>query len=93
MCIRDSSPGVQVSGQEAQALGPDLNDCEDMILLQGPPEARAPMERRLLHDPVVRSENGEFRLLPHTGARPALQGLARPSRQAEALASAFRTAG
>eukprot|EP00969_Alexandrium_andersonii_P019797 863886-Alexandrium_andersonii.AAC.1 len=51
------------------------------------------MERRLLRDPSIRAESGALRLLPYTGIRLALQGLARPSSQAEALASALRAAG
>eukprot|EP00969_Alexandrium_andersonii_P225516 9959423-Alexandrium_andersonii.AAC.1 len=46
---------------------------------RAPPEARAPMERRLLRDPVIRSANGEFRSRRYTGARPALQGLTGPT--------------
>eukprot|EP00969_Alexandrium_andersonii_P024579 1072587-Alexandrium_andersonii.AAC.1 len=63
-----------------------------MVLLQGPPEARSPMERRLARDPSVRTETGALRLLPFTGTRPALQGAARPSAQAKALATALRGA-
>eukprot|EP00969_Alexandrium_andersonii_P348262 15399340-Alexandrium_andersonii.AAC.1 len=51
------------------------------------------MERRLLRGPHLRTESRELRLLPYTGARPALQGFARPSEQAEALATALRATG
>eukprot|EP00969_Alexandrium_andersonii_P113886 5034276-Alexandrium_andersonii.AAC.1 len=82
--------GVELSGQCAQAVDPDLGDYVEMVLLRGPLEARAPMERRLLRDPRIRTESGELRLLPYTGVRPALH---RPSEQAEALATALRTTG
>eukprot|EP00969_Alexandrium_andersonii_P154131 6814248-Alexandrium_andersonii.AAC.1 len=51
------------------------------------------MERRLLRNPVARTPSGEFRLIAYTGARPAQQGLARPSQQAEAFAGAVRARG
>eukprot|EP00969_Alexandrium_andersonii_P021186 925118-Alexandrium_andersonii.AAC.1 len=55
--------GVELSGQSAQAVDPEHGDYVDMVLLQGPPESRAPMERRLLRDPSIRTESGALRLL------------------------------
>eukprot|EP00969_Alexandrium_andersonii_P139068 6150183-Alexandrium_andersonii.AAC.1 len=61
-----------------------------MVLLQGPPETRGPMERRLRRDPLIHTACGEFRLLEVSCVRPAARGLIRPGRQAEALAGATR---
>eukprot|EP00969_Alexandrium_andersonii_P222486 9826708-Alexandrium_andersonii.AAC.1 len=44
--------GVPVAGQAAQAMNPEVGDFVDMVLLQGPPESRSPMERRLTRNPV-----------------------------------------
>eukprot|EP00969_Alexandrium_andersonii_P026135 1140849-Alexandrium_andersonii.AAC.1 len=51
------------------------------------------MERRLLRNPAARTPSGEFKLIADTGVRPTQQGMARPSQQAEALASAVRARG
>eukprot|EP00969_Alexandrium_andersonii_P033637 1470645-Alexandrium_andersonii.AAC.1 len=37
--------GVQVSGQAVLAMNPEVGEYADMVLLQGPPETRGPMER------------------------------------------------
>eukprot|EP00969_Alexandrium_andersonii_P297462 13146722-Alexandrium_andersonii.AAC.1 len=74
-------------------MDPELNDDVDMVLLQGPPEARSPMERRILRNPAVRTPSGEFKLIPYTSVQPAQQGMARPNQQAEALAGAIRARG
>eukprot|EP00969_Alexandrium_andersonii_P289044 12775785-Alexandrium_andersonii.AAC.1 len=74
-------------------MDPELNDYVDMVLLQGTPETRFPVERRLLRDPVARTPRGECKPTPCTSVRPAQQGLARPSQQAEALAGAIQARG
>eukprot|EP00969_Alexandrium_andersonii_P177418 7845345-Alexandrium_andersonii.AAC.1 len=57
------SLGVELAGQRAHAMDPDLGEYVEIVPLQGLPEPRAPVERRLLHDPFIRAEGGELRLL------------------------------
>eukprot|EP00969_Alexandrium_andersonii_P012939 564483-Alexandrium_andersonii.AAC.1 len=58
---------VGAQRQAVQAMDPELNEYVDMVLLQGPPEARPPMESRLLRNPVARTPSGEFKLIAYTG--------------------------